>query len=390
MVPFTRRETLKALPALAAGLGGCSAFADGDHSLPAPTRWRIPLDRPTRVERPTDGPLLVGSQSPFDDDPVLTGRDPETGDELWTVTGQKGRKSPIGFDETLAYVFTKAEMVFAVDYRSGGVEWRAPIEPVDDADTGVIQFAPLPLGDRVVVPVSGTGDDIPDRLEAFDRATGEHLFDHDLPSSIAGAPATDGAGVLVPLLDGTLRRIAANGTEDWRVDLGTPVSDLTVADETAYVGSPTEQLLAIDVASGDVQWRGPLENTLLTRPLVTDDRVFVGGADYYLAAFDRASGTRQWRVELANAVTAGPTLVGDRLVTLAGGATHQRGQSGDVPFSPTVLSVHDTAGELVGEYRFEGYLDGGSVKWGATTGDGVYLGQEWQLARLDREVLDGE
>ncbi|WP_459193194.1 outer membrane protein assembly factor BamB family protein [Halosimplex sp. J119] len=390
MVPFTRREALKTLPALAAGLGGCSVFTGDDHSLPMPTQWQAPLDAPTPVEYPSGGPLLVGSQSPFDDDPVVTGRDPETGDELWAVTGRKGRKSPIGFDDTFAYAFTRAEEVFAVDYRNGQIAWRVPIAPVDDADPGVVQFAPLPVGERVVVPVSGTGDDIPDRLEAFDRATGDHLFDYGLPSSIAGTPATDGTCVILGLLDGTLRRIAADGTEDWRVDLGAAVADVTVAGGTAYVGSPTEQLLAIDVETGDERWRGALENTLLTRPLVVDDRVFVGGADYYLAAFDRASGTRQWRAELASAVTAGPTLVGDRLVTLVGGTNENRGPGGEVSFSPTGLYVHDTEGEQISAYRFEGYLDGGSVKWAAAAGDGVYLGQEWQLARLGGEVLDAE
>ncbi|WP_408960292.1 PQQ-binding-like beta-propeller repeat protein [Natrinema sp. 74] len=333
---------------------------------------------------------MVGSRGPFDDTPVLSGRDPETGDELWTVPGQTGRKSPIGTDKTFAYGFTKAAEAFAVDYRRGEVEWKVPIAPIDEADPGVVQFAPIPLGDRVVVPVSGTEDDIPDRLETFDRATGEHMFDHDLASSLAGAPATDGVAVLVSLLDGTLRRIAADGTEDWRVDLGTPVSDVTIADGTAYVGSPTEHLLAVDVATGDEQWRAPLENTLLTRPLVVGDRVFVGGADYYLAAFDRASGTRQWRTELANAVTFGPTVVGDRLVTLVGGAGRHRGPGGTVPSSPTVLYVHDTAGEQIRQYRFEGYLEGGSVMWAVATDDGVYLGQEWQLARLAQEVLNAE
>lgn len=390
MVPFTRRETLKALPVLAAGFSGCSALSDDDHSLPVRTQWRIDVSEPSAVVSPADGPLLVSSRSPFDDDPVLTGRDPGTGDELWSVTGAKGRKSPIGIDDDFAYVFTKAEEAFAVDYRSGEVEWKVSIEPVDEADPGVVQYAPIPVGDRVVVPVSGTEDDVPDRFEVFDRPTGEHLFDHGLATSIAGAPATDGTGVLVPLLDGTLRRITADGTEDWRVDVSHPLSDVTIADGTAYVGSPTEHLLAIDVATGEEQWRGPLENTLLTRPLVVDDRVFVGGADYYLAAFDRANGERRWRTELDNAVTMGPTVVGDRLVTLAGGASQHRGASGTVPFSPTVLYVHDTGGEQIGQYRFEGYVDGGSVAWAVATEAGVYLGQDWQLARLDEEVLDAE
>lgn len=391
MVPPTRRATLKALPALAAGLAGCGGLAGGeDDALPTPTRWRVRADDPAPVARPADGPLLVAARSPFADEPVLSGRDPETGEELWSITGEKGRKSPIGVDERLAYVFTKAGELFAVDYGRGEVEWTTSIRPVDEADPGVVQFAPLRVGDRVVVPVSGTEDDVPDRLEGYDRDAGEHRFDREFESSISGAPAADGTAAIVPLLDGTVRRIGADGTEEWRVDVGVPLSDVTVADGTAYAGSPAEELLAFDAATGDPRWRGPLENTLLTRPLVAADRVFVGGADYYLSAFDRASGRRLWRAETPNAVTSGPTRIEDRLVCLSGGATRHRGPSGTVPFSPTALSVHDPEGKRVGEYRFEGYLEGGSVTWAAATTDGVYLGQEWQLARLDREVLDAE
>lgn len=389
MVPYTRRTALKTLPALAASLSGCSGLLGEDYSLPTATAWRYHIQEPTAIRRPDDGPLLVGSHSPFDKDPVIAGLDPETGEERWTVTGEKGRNAPVAADERFAYSFSKSEEVFAVDYRTGAIEWRSTIRPVDDADPGVVEFAPVPLGDVAVMPVSGTEDDVPDRLVGFDRESGEEAFTHDLPASLSGAPARAGDGLVVPLLDGTLRRVTRSGTEQWRVDVGAALSGVTVADGTAYVGSATEALLAFDAATGERLWRGPLRNTVFAPPLVSDGRVFVGGADYYLYAFDADTGERQWRSETASAITSA-ALVDGKLVTLSGGDHSQRGASGNVPFSPTVLSVHDTGGALVGEYEFEGYLDGGSVSWVAAADGGVYLGQDWELARLDPEVLDAE
>ncbi|WP_158059243.1 outer membrane protein assembly factor BamB family protein [Halorussus halophilus] len=391
MPSYSRRQALKTLPALAVGLSGCSMLSQDDEGkLPMQTAWHYRIDEPTHGLRPADGPLLVGSRSPFRDGTVLTAIDAETGDERWTVSGAKGRGSPVGADDEYAYVFSKAEEMFAVDYATGETVWEKPIDHVDYADPGVVEYAPIPLDDSVVVPVSGTENDAPDRLVGFDRESGAHRFTYDLPASLAGAPARDGRGVIVPLLDGTLRRMNSEGTEQWRLDVGATLSAVAVNDGTAYVGSATEQLLAFDAESGERRWSGSLENTVFTRPLVTDDTVYVGAADYYLYAFDRVTGRRRWRTETANAITSGPTMAGGKLVTLVGGNPRQRGDSGTVPFSPTALYVHDMKGALVNEYRFDGYLEGGQVRWGAVIGDGVYLGQGWQLARLDEEVLSNE
>ncbi|WP_135823727.1 outer membrane protein assembly factor BamB family protein [Halorussus ruber] len=420
MVLHTRRDALKTLPALAVGLSGCSSlrgFTGDDDGLPTPTAWRTHLRKSTPGVEPPDSPLVFGSRSHHRDDPMIAGIDPETGEQRWGVSAEEGRSSPVGADEQFAYVFSKAEKVFAVDYRKGEIAWKTGIRALDRADPGAVQFAPVPAGESVVVPASGTEDDVPDRLVAFAAADGERRYSHDLPASIAGAPAADHGsggegddgrevGVIVPLLDGTLRRVDASGTEQWKVEVGAPMSGVTVADGTAYVGSATEELLAFDAGTGDLRWRGALQNAVFTPPLVADGRVFVGGADYYLYAFDAQTGERRWRTETANAITSGPTLVGGttmadgpttdggttlpdaKLVTLVGGDVRQRGTSGTVPFSPTVLYVHDTDGTLVSEYRFEGYTDGGQVRWAAAIGDGVYLGQAYQLARLGEEVLE--
>lgn len=391
MALHRRRDVLKTLPALAVGLSGCSrlpGFGGDDDSLPTPTAWRYRLQNPTPAVRPGGGPLVVGSRSPFSDDPVMTGVDPDTGEEQWTVTGGKGRGSPVSSDDRFAYAFSKAEEAFAVDYRTGEVAWEVAVGGIDRADPGVVQFAPVPVGDSVVLPVSGVEDDVTDRLVALGVADGERRASRDLPASLSGAPAGDGEGVVAPLLDGTLRRVTLDGTEQWRVDVGASMSSVTVADGTAYVGSATEQLLAFDAETGERKWSAPLENTVFTRPLVADGRVFVGAADYYLYGFDAATGKRRWRTETDNAVTSGPVLADGKLVTLVGTDVRERGTSGTAPFSPTVMYVHRTDGTLVDEYRFEGYSSGGEVAWVTAVGDAVYLGQAWRLVRLAGEVLD--
>ncbi|RDZ62468.1 hypothetical protein C5B90_14925 [Haloferax sp. Atlit-12N] len=396
MPSYSRRDALKTIPALAAGLAGCASLTGRDDSLPMPTAWTAGVRTPTRALRPSSGPLLVGTGSPFHADPMVSALDPETGEERWAVTGRKGYRSPLGVDDQYAYLFSKAGRATAVDYEAGERAWNIGLTGVGSADPGVVQYPPVVADDTVVFPISGTENDVVDRLLGLSREEGDRRFRAELPASLAGAPAfvsagdSSDAGVVAPVLDGTLRRFATDGSESWRVDVGPSPSSVTVAGDTVFVGSATEELLALDAATGEIRWRASLRNTVFARPLVSDGRVYVGGADYFLYAFDAETGTRLWRRELAGPVTCGPTRVGDRLVTVVGSDILVRGHSGTVPFDPTVLYVHATDGTLLGDYRFEGYHDGGTVNWAVAAGDGVYVGQEWQLARLDPEVLDAE
>jgi len=194
--------------------------------------------------------------------------------------------------------------------------------------------------------------------------------------------------VVVPLIDGRVLFLDQTGTTRWTRDIDASLSSVGVVDGTAYLGAATEELLAIDTTTGEINWRSSLANTVFARPLVTADRVYVGGADYTLRAFDAVSGQPVWRDELANAVTHGPLQVDDRLVTLVGGTRRVRGPSGTIPFSPTVLYVHEQDGTRVQEVRLDEHsFDGGSVEWAQSAGETVYLGQTFGLTRIAPEAI---
>ena len=98
------------------------------------------------------------------------------------MTVAEGEKSPIGVGGGRAYAILKAETMIAIDRATGATVWQRPLTPINDADPGVIEFAPIPLNDRIVVPTSGTEDDVPDRLVGVARADGETLFYPDANS----------------------------------------------------------------------------------------------------------------------------------------------------------------------------------------------------------------
>lgn len=395
MPSTTRRGVLAAAGGLVGSLAGCSAI--DDESWPIATDWHGGLRDPSSVAVTDAGRLIAGSRGPFDDQPIVAQLDESTGEVTWSVEVSKGRRSPLSVRGDRAYAASEAGVAVAVDTTAGETVWRTPLGRVDAADPGVFDFAPLPLADRVVVPISGTEDDVPDRLTGLGRANGERLFDRRLAASLSGAPAAvsglggddDTAdGVVAPLLDGRLLGVAADGTLAWELEIGTTSSAVGTADGVAYLGTADEELLAVATDSGTVQWRADLANTVFARPLVTDDRVYVGGADYHLRAFDADSGEQLWRDELDNAVTHGPVAVGDRLVTLVGGEHRVRGSSGTIPYRPTVLYVHERDGTRVRTVRFSGsHIEGGSVEWLQAAGDTVYLGQTFGLTRVTAEAI---
>lgn len=385
---MTRRAALGALAGAVGSVAGCAALGDDD-APPIERSWYADFRDPSSVAVTAAGQLLAGSHSPFRDRPIVAGLDTGTGETTWSVTTSKGRKSPIAVEDGRAYAVSTAGKVIAVDAAAGESVWRRELDPFDEADPGLVEFAPVPLGDRIVAPISGVEDDVPDRLLCVARADGETLFSYDLPASLSGAPGALSDGVVAPLLDGRVLGLDRDGSVRWTRDVGAALSAVGTADGTVYLGAATEELLALDAATGTVEWRRSLANTVFTRPLVTDDRVYVGGADYSLRAFDAASGERLWRDDLDNAVTHGPTAVGDRLVTLVGGRRRVRGPSGTVPFRPTVLYVHDRDGTRRRAVRFDDKqrFEGGGVEWMGAAGETVYLGQTFGLTRVAPEAI---
>lgn len=385
MPSTTRRAVLSAVAGAVGGLAGCAALERDDR--PIATDWHVGVGEPTSVAATGSGRLLAG-WGPFRDEPIVAGLDPATGETRWDVTVGKGDRSPIGVAGERAYAYSKAETMVAVDTTSGDLVWQRPLAPVDEADPGVVEFAPIPLGDRLVVPISGTEDDVPDRLVGVARADGETLFTHGFDASLSGAPGATGDGVVVPLVDGRVAFVDRAGERRWTRELGGAASAVGTAGGTAYLGAATEELVALEVATGERRWAEPLANTVFTRPLVTDDWVFVGDAAYTLRALDRETGEEIWRDDLANAVTHGPFAVGDRLVTLVGGDRLRRGPTGAVPFTPTTLYVHERDGTRVRAVRLDGTnLDGGGVEWLDAAGETAYLGHTFGLTRLAPEAI---
>lgn len=224
-------------------------------------------------------------------------------------------------------------------------------------------------------------------LSAIDLASGDERWTVSLEGARTGSPAVgadavvcpDGEGLLVVGRDGGDRRhvpydgeTAARLTARQQAGPTVPSSP-TVVDDTAYVGTPAGDLVAVGLADDAVTWRSPATTgwTSLARqrrtaggvtsPAVADGRVVVG-TESGIAAFDAADGSSEWTHDTERAVRSAPAVVDGTVYV--GGPT------------PVALAAEDGAVQWGGEGAASLSLQGTRVQELPPMAPSVAVGDE--------------
>ena len=116
---------------------------------------------------------------------------------------------------------------------------------------------------------------------------------------------------------------AATGGENWRVDVGAPITS-GLGGDTTRMAVVTQGNTLVVLEQGKELWRANIQALVLTAPLVAGGRVFVLGGDRMISAFDAATGQRLWQQQRTGEplilARAGLLMaVGDTLVVGLGG-----------------------------------------------------------------------
>ena len=134
----------------------------------------------------------------------------------------------------------------------------------------------------------------------------------------------DGSDLLVMTKAGRIASLsAATGVENWRVDLGMPITS-GLGGDAARMAVVTQGNTLVLLEQGKELWRANVQALVLTAPLVAGGRVFVLGGDRMISAFDAATGQRLWQQQRTGEplilAQAGLLMaVGDTLVVGLGG-----------------------------------------------------------------------
>jgi outer membrane protein assembly factor BamB len=102
---------------------------------------------------------------------------------------------------------------------------------------------------------------------------------------------------------------ATMGTEKWRFTTGGWVtSSPAVADSVVYFGSWDNNVYAIDTATGKEKWRFATGDRVESAPAIANSIVYVGSDDKNLYAIDAATGKEKWRFTTGGDVLSSPAV----------------------------------------------------------------------------------
>lgn len=262
-------------------------------------------------------------------DGILYAIDTQNGESLWTYSTESSIKSSPSYQDGVVY-FGDGDGVFhAVDVKTQKRRWQFQTE-------GEIISSANFLDDNVLF---GSYDGF---LYCLNKNSGDLVWKYETEGYVHGTPAvwsqTDDKDnkqdyAIVTGCDSYLRVINIHdGTQAQQVDLGAyvgaspAISNFESISDTpspvsnslwrAFCGTYGNEVLGIDLTSGDIEWH--YENPERQLPFfssaaITKNIVVIGGRDKMVHALSPDSGERIWTFTAKSRIESSPVIVGNRV-----------------------------------------------------------------------------
>jgi glucose dehydrogenase len=213
----------------------------------------------------------------------------------------------------------------ALDVKTGKLRWYHQVHPHDLFDRDLVHTLIAHLGNGLEV-VIGTGKG--GRVVGLDPVTGKQQWirlvgthENDDLTKLTGKtkvePGTFGGVITPPAAADGVVYVATNNDP---VELN--------PDEKSYFGAQMGQadgeVVAIDAATGVVQWDTKVPGDPLGGVTVVNDVVFTATYQGQIVAIDRASGKILWKDKLPGGVNGWMSAAGDQLIVPVGSAQPPR------------------------------------------------------------------
>ena len=201
------------------------------------------------------------------------------------TSGEDTRASAVVVaDETI--VLATSTGVVALALRDGTEQWRRELTPATVPSA-------VDIGDGAAPPVMANGRVFlatADGITALEVADGTVAWRHT-DTAGAGVPTVTDDALFVPTTDGVARFDIDDGRRQWTADADG--MRLAVADDTVVVAGT--EIVAIDAATGAVQWRR--SDRPGGYPVVSDGTVYVSNTYGDMLGRSLTDGTEQWRLD---------------------------------------------------------------------------------------------
>ena len=144
------------------------------------------------------------------------------------------------------------------------------------------------------------------QVSAFDPASGNRLWRHDLEIELSAGPGVGDGLVVVVGTDGLVVAMdAADGSERWRSNIGgESLARPLIANDAVIVQTVDNRLRALQIFDGSERWVTLQDAPALTMrgsssPVLSGSDVIAGFDNGYVLAVDIASGDTTWQALLA-------------------------------------------------------------------------------------------
>ena len=311
-------------------------------------------------------------------------------DILWEFKAKNSVESAAVIAEGVVYFGSSDKHLYAVDLKTGAEKWKTPL--------GIFTASPGINGDRIYI------GDADGKFYCLDRAKGSVLWtfdDGEQTGQITAAPNFAGDNVLIPTHNSTLYCLDKNGKKVWDFRIEGPIyGGVAVADgktflagcdsllhvidvkdgkelgnvdmkgqsgsaaavlgDHIYVGTMSNQVLAIDIKRLRIDWEFEAprrKQPFYASAAVDNDLVVIGSRDNKVWAIDRKTGKRKWDFLTDHKVDGSAVIVGDRVIV---GSYDQK------------LYVLDRAGKKLETFNLDGAIMGSP----AVGGGCVVIGTE--------------
>jgi outer membrane protein assembly factor BamB len=246
------------------------------------------------------GTVFIGSL-----DEHLYAIDLATGREKWKFKAGP-IKAPAAYKDGAVYAGNQDGMFYCVDAATGQPRWKyeAGAEITSGANFN---------GDKILF---GSGDE---NLYCL-SSKGQLIWKFKVAGGpVLGTPAVTGDRTFVSGCDSSLHFLDVNTgkelAEAVNLDGQTGASG-AVAGDFFYVGTMTNQVLAINWKKGEVAWR--YESVRRQKPFyasaaVIDNVVIAASRDKHVYAIDRATGKEIWSCATGDRVDSSPVVAGKRV-----------------------------------------------------------------------------
>lgn len=262
-------------------------------------------------------------------DGILYAIDTQNGESLWTYSTKSSIKSSPSYQDGVVYFGDGDGIFHAVDVETQKRRWQFQTE-------GEIISSANFLDDNVLF---GSYDGF---LYCLNKDSGDLIWKYETEGYVHGTPAvwsqTDDKDIkqdyaIVTGCDSYLRVINIHdGTQAQQVELGAyvgaspAISNVESISDTpspvsnslwrAFCGTYGNEVLGIDLTSGDIVWH--YENPERQLPFfssaaITKNIVVIGGRDKMVHALSPETGERIWTFTAKSRIESSPVIVGNRV-----------------------------------------------------------------------------